>query len=214
MDDGTTLRWSLPVQGMSPERASGAWPATALGWGHSDWQYIALLEEDAPIICPIDRVSTSVPTDDNGSWILNISAIPLAPLPENRENGTLILPDSGRIIVCGENQKSWYADLVPANGTLNHAGGGGWTSVNPDWVNVGDQPIDVKIETAAFGVSAEWNLTDFTLEPGEHVPIINGTLTGNPNVFELFWIEPTEDLWTMHLVAHCIAAEGCGGVDD
>ena len=86
--------------------------------------------------------------------------------------------------------------------------------MNPDWVNVGDQPIDVKIETAAFGVSAEWNLTDFTLEPGEHVPIINGTLTGNPNVFELFWIEPTEDLWTMHLVAHCIAAEGCGGVDD
>ena len=33
MDDGTTLRWSLPVQGMSLERASGSWPANASGWG-------------------------------------------------------------------------------------------------------------------------------------------------------------------------------------
>ena len=214
MDDGTTLRWSLPVQGMSPERASGVWPATASGWGQSGWKYIALLEEDAPIICPMDRVSTSVPTDENGSWILNLSDIPLAPLPENRENGTIILPDSGRIIVCGENQKSWYAELVPANGTLNHAGGGGWTYVIPDWVNVGDQPIDVKIETAAFGVTAEWDISDFTLEPGQQAPAISGTPTGNPDILQLFWFEPTEDLWTLHLVAHCIATEGCGGGDD
>jgi len=214
MDDGTTLRWNLPVEGMAPERASGAWPATASGWGHSDWEYIALLEEEDPLICPMDRVSTSIPTDENGSWILNLSDIPLAPLPENRENGTIILPDSGRIIVCGHGQKSWYANLVPTNGTLNHAGGGGWTNVIPSWVNVDDQPIDVRIETAAFGVTAEWNISDFTLGPGEHVPIINGTATGNPDIFQLFWFESTEDLWTLHLVAHCIATEGCDGGGD
>ena len=207
MDDGTTLRWNLPVQGMSPERASGAWPATASGWGDSDWEYIALLEEDDPLICPIDRVSTSVPTDENGSWVLNLSEIPLAPLPVNRDNGTIILPESGRIIICGESQKSWYADLIPTNGTFDHAGGQGWPYVMPHWINVGDQPIDVQIETAAFGVTAEWNISTFTLEPGEHVPDIDGTPTGNPDIFQLFWIEPTEDLWTMHLVAHCIAPE-------
>lgn len=210
MDDGTTLRWSLPVQAVSPERASGAWPATAPGL-NDDWDYIVLFGDDDPLICPIDRVSTSVPTDENGSWVLNLSEIPLAPLPENRENGTVILPDSGRIIVCGEGQKSWHANLVPANGTLNHAGGGAWPSVNPDWVNVANHPIEVKVETAAFGVSAQWNISDFILEPGEQVPGINGTHTGNPDIFELFWLEPTEDLWTLHLVAHCIAPQGCGG---
>jgi len=97
---------------------------------------------------------------------------------------------------------------------LNHAGGGGWTYVIPDWVNVDDQPIDVKIETAAFGVTAEWDISDFTLEPGQQVPTINGTPTGNPDILQLFWFEPTEDLWTLHLVAHCIATEGCGGGDD
>ena len=195
---------------MSPERASGVWPASASGFS-DDWEYIALLEEDDPLHCPMDRVSTSVPTDENGSWALNLSEIPLAPLPENRENGTIILPDSGRIIVCGEGQKSWHANLVPANGSLNHAGGGAWPSVNSDWVNVANHPIEVKVETAAFGVSAQWNISDFTLEPSEHVPFINGTHTGNPDIFELFWLEPTEDLWALHLVAHCIAPGGCGG---
>ena len=213
MDDGTTLRWSLPVQGMSPERASGAWPATASGWGNTAWEYIALLEEDDPLTCPIDRVSTSVPTDENGSWVLNLSEIPLAPLPVDRENGTIILPESGRIIVCGESQKSWSADLIPTNGTFDHAGGAGWPYVMPHWINVDDQPIDVQIETAAFGVTAEWNISDFTLDPGEQVPVINGTHSGNADIFQLFWFEPTEDLWTMHLVAHCIAPEGCGGGD-
>ena len=96
MDDGTTLRWSLPVQAVSPERASGAWPATAPGL-NDDWDYIVLFGDDDPLICPIDRVSTSVPTDENGSWVLNLSEIPLAPLPENRENGTVILPPTQRI---------------------------------------------------------------------------------------------------------------------
>ena len=209
MDDGTILQWSLPVQGVSPERASGAWPATASGWGHDGWDYIVLLGEGEPPICPIDRVRTSVPTDENGSWELNLSEIPLAPLPEDRTNGTIILPESGRILVCGEGQQSWYADLVPANGTLDHAGGRGWPFVSPLWVNEDDRAIDVEIETAAFGVTAEWNITDFTLAPGQQVPVINGTPFGDSDVFQLFWFEPDEDVWTMYIVAHCIAPEGC-----
>ena len=212
MDDGTTLRWSLPVDEMSSERASGIWPATAPGFS-DDWEYIALLDEDDPLICPMDRVRTSVPTDENGTWTLNLSQIPLAPIPENRENGSIILPDSGRIIVCGGGQNSWHANLVPANGTFHHAGGVGWTQVHPDWMNVDNRSIDVKVETAAFGVTAEWNISDFSLEPGQHVPDINGTPSGNSDIFQLFWFEPTEDLWTLHLVAHCIAPEGCGGGD-
>ena len=211
MDDGTTLRWSLPVVGASPERASGSWPANASGWGDDQWEYIALLEDDAPLICPLDRVSTSVPTDENGSWVLNLSSIPLAPLPENRDNGTLILPESGRIIVCGEAQTSWSADIVATNGTLDHAGGQGWTDQPIEWSNVDNHSIDVQIDTAAFGVSTQWNLSHFTLAPGEHVPAITGTSSGNPDVFELFWLEPTENIWTLHLVAHCIAPGGCGG---
>ena len=210
MDDGTTLRWSLPVDEMSSERASGIWPATAPGFS-DDWEYIALLDEDDPLICPMDRVRTSVPTDENGTWTLNLSQIPLAPIPENRENGSIILPDSGRIIVCGGGQNSWHANLVPANGTFHHAGGVGWTQVHPDWMNVDNRSIDVKVETAAFGVTAEWNISDFSLEPGHHVPDINGTPSGNSDIFQLFWFEPTEALWPLHLVAHCIAPEGCGG---
>ena len=69
------------------------------------------------------------------------------------------------------------------------------------------------MEAERYFRQKRYKLHCLTLEPGQHVPDINGTPSGNSDIFQLFWFEPTEDLWTLHLVAHCIAPEGCGGGD-
>lgn len=203
LDDGSVYRSEVTLES-DLHLPGGYWPATTLSNAFSmvdpslSAEYLMWFEEiPESTHCPLSRVEMSIPTDDNGSWELNMSEIPEMTLPENRINGTVLLPDYGHLIACSNHQTAWAATLVPSNGIL-HQG-----------VNHGNSSIEIRVETTDFGTDHDWNLSDFTLLSGESLPEFNHT--NDNDVVQIVWVEPTTEEWILHLISHCINPSGCLG---
>ena len=217
LDDGQVLNWTIPFNEKDyRQQAGGVWPADMDLWDNlipdADTDYVIWNgDESLEIICPLSRVNISIPTNENNTWVLNLSEIHEANLPEDRENGTLIFPTYGQIVLCSHGQASWSATLVPANGSLafEHPDNG----MASPWKNYGNTSLDIRIETVDFGVDSDWNLSDFTLQPEHSTPDLGDIANVNPDILHVIWYEPTAEDWVLHLVSHCVNPSGCSGGD-
>ena len=203
LDDGSVYRSEVELQSYL-HLPGGSWPASVLSNAFPvanqtlSAEYLMWFEEvPESTHCPLSRVEMSIPTDDNGSWELNLSEIPEMTLPVDRANGTVLLPNHGHLIACSNHQTSWMATLVPSNGILHHG------------VNHGNSTIEIRIETTDFGTDYDWGLSDFALLPGESFPELNQT--NDSDVVQIVWAEPTTEEWVLHLISHCINPSGCLG---
>jgi hypothetical protein len=217
LDDGSVHDWPIHFNIEEyREQPGGEWPANLSRWSESpssfDVNYIMWLEDsEVETICPISRVNISIPTDENGSWTLNLSEIHEARLPDDRVNGTLILPDNGRILLCSELQLAWSANLVPSNGSISSTSSSEWWK--SPWVNYGQTPVNVRVETVDSNMNSNWNQTDFTILPGESSPDFESLIIENSDVLRIIWFEPSSDEWVLNLISHCVNASGCTEVD-
>ncbi len=217
LDDGSIHEWPIHFDIEEfREQPSGEWPANMSRWSHTpallDVNYIMWIEDaEEETICPLSRVNISIPTDENGSWTLNLTEIHEAKLPEDRINGTLILPENGRILLCSDQQLSWSANLVPSNGSISGTSLAEWWK--SPWINYGQTPVNVRVETVDSNMYSDWNLTDFTIEPGESSPDFGSIFVDEPDVLRIIWFEPTTDDWILNLISHCINPIGCSEGD-
>ena len=205
LDDGSVYR-SRVIFDAYLNLPGGHWPASVLSnaypLGTSSMEAVYLMwfeESPESTICPFSRVQMSIPTDENGTWQLNMSEITEITLPQDLKNGTILLPNHGTLIACSTHQTAWVADLSSSNGILH------------DGINVGNTTVDVRVEITNFGINHDWNLSDFSLSNGESIPELsyaNGT-----GIVQIVWAEPTLEEWTLHLITHCTNSQGCQGGD-
>ncbi len=203
LDDGSVYRSEVTLESHL-HLPGGYWPASIMSNAFPmanqplSAEYLMWFEEmPESTHCPLSRVEMSIPTDDNGSWELNMSDIPEITLPADRANGTVLLPDYGHLIACSNHQTAWVATMVPSNGILHHG------------INHGNSTIEIRVQTTDFGTDHDWGLTDFTLLPGESLPELNHT--NDNDVVQIVWVEPTTEEWILHLISHCINPSGCLG---
>ena len=203
LDDGSLHRSRVMFEGQL-HLPGGHWPASILSSAFPlneqsmSAEYLMWFEElPESNFCPQTRVKMSIPTDDNGSWQINLSEIPEITLPTNLSNGTILVPDFGHLMACSEHQTAWVATLIPSNGILH------------DRVNWGTSEIQIRVETTNFGVNHDWNISDFSLQPGESIPVLNHS--NHSDVAQIVWAEPTTEEWILHLISHCINPDGCQG---
>ena len=73
--------------------------------------------------------------------------------------------------------------------------------------------VNVRVETVDSNMYSDWNLTDFTIEPGESSPDFGSIFVDEPDVLRIIWFEPTTDDWILNLISHCINPIGCSEGD-
>jgi hypothetical protein len=204
LDDGSVLEWNLPIENRQFRIAAGAWPAVLMADSVGD--QILQIDVDAPPICPLEPVLVTPPVDADGNWNWSLEEIPLGVLPESVENGTFILPESGRILICDGDaaQHPVVADIVVVPSLVEFR----QFTNEVTLINQGLENASIRVETVLFGVDHEWDVEDLVLLPGESFSF-DLLLGGNATMIEVAWMEPTETDWILHLVAHCIAPEGC-----
>ncbi|MBD14127.1 MAG: hypothetical protein CMJ72_03055, partial [Planctomycetaceae bacterium] len=203
LDDGSFHRSKVMFE-TQLHLPGGHWPASILSSAFplnglsTSAEYLMWFEEPPESnFCPLSRVQMSIPTDENDSWQLNLSEVPEITLPTNLSNGTIFVPDHGYLMACSEHQTHWFTALVPSNGILHNR------------TNLGNSTIEIRVETTNFGINHDWNLSDFSLQPGESMPPLNHS--SDSDVAQIVWMEPTTDEWILHLISHCIHPEGCQG---
>ena len=211
MDDGSVLEWNIPIEVSDLNYIpSGIWPANLDMWSedqHGDQlSYIIWSDSQESPFCPLSRVSYPVDRDENGTWILNMSMISETTLPVDIENGSIIIPDYGMITVCGAHQNRWSANLMPASGILNKPGfNGAWDGIG--WTNYGPDSVEVRVETANFGLDYDWGIDDFIVESGNSTIPFNSA--ESDDIIQIVWMDIDQNQWVLHLVSHCMNPDGC-----
>lgn len=224
LDDGTLIEWwHLHVGGTVEYMAAGAYPAASLRGDVSDWGGNLLLwsATDPHPHCP--SVLTGFTPAADAAWSLNLEEVPLVLLPEDLANGTLVLPDHGRFVVCnppfssGASSPPLRFEMVPApaplrTGLLHESG---WTFAAHDVHNPGEAGQELGIELHG-NIPADWF---WDLDQSFTVPA-NGSLTLEMPILNLTEAQAaglsgermlTVDAngWTLHLSTTCWLAEGC-----
>ena len=231
MDDGTIYNWRLQIADQYLQLFAGTYPATELfhypSMGAQVDTFLILLDDDDPTHCPI---STSITpnlvwqsADENGSWIWNLSEIPqgvYSPSDSNSDNGVIILPEDGKLLMCRYGgifdylhlQPYALAELNPAPASISTYEGMVFLPHHSPIKNHGNDSVFIEVQQATFGGQSNLSLDSFTLEPGEEWSLDSGQLMEHVNNgFEpYFWLETTASHWILHFVSHCDDSEGCG----
>ena len=231
MDDGTLYRWKMQIADQHLQMFAGSYPATELfhypSMGAPVDVLLMLLELDDPIHCPI---STSISpsmiydnTDENGSWVWNLSEIPqgvYSPNDTRLENGTIILPEDGKLLMCRYGGISDYlhlqpyglAELNPAPATISTYEGMVFLPNQSPIKNYENESVWIEVQQATFGGQSNMSLDSFWLQPGEEWYLESQALLEHvENGFQpYFWLETNSEHWILHFVSHCDSSEGCG----
>ncbi|MEE2759349.1 MAG: hypothetical protein VYA86_05155, partial [Candidatus Thermoplasmatota archaeon] len=207
LDDGS-IHQSKILFDTYLEIPGGYWPASILsasfleGGQSMDFEYMMWFENPPDsTICPLSRVEMSIPTDENGTWEINMLDITEIALPDEQINGTILLPDHGYVVLCSNHQTAVLATLVPAEGILH------------SWTNVGNKTLNFSVETANFGINYDWGISGFSVNPGESIPPLNYADSDVSHIVQIVWVEPSTDEWVLHLVSHCTSNQGCSEGD-
>jgi len=232
MDDGSIFNWRMEIAGQHLQMFAGSYPATDLfhypSMGTVVDTFLMLIDEDEPIHCPISSPSISAnvnwqTTDENGTWIWNLSEIPqgiYSPNDSHSDNGTIILPGEGKLLICRFGGMFDYlhlqpyalAELNPSPASISTYEGMVFLPNSSPIKNHGSEPVDIEVQQATFGGQSNMTLSSFTLQPGEQWSLEAESLLEHVNSgFEpYFWLEPTSEHWILHFVSHCEESEGCG----
>ncbi len=214
MDDGTVIKWKLSIEKQHIQMFEGTYPASEAFQRES---YLVLIEDGESIRCPfgVNQNPETVDwhsVDENGTWVWNLSEIPqgfYSPDGNHSLNGTLIIPNEGLLLQCLGHQRLQVVELRPAPMSIDAYSG---NHIGPSWPirNHGDEPIDIEVQRATFGVQSSLNLSSFTLQPGEQWQTGINTFEENYTIQNILWLEASSSHWVLHAVSHCIAPEGCG----
>jgi len=236
MDDGAIYNWRIEIEDQYLQMFAGEYPATELyhypTMGGPMDMFLKLLDEGDPVHCPIS--TSMVPSmiwenaDENGSWVWNLSEIPqgvYSPSDPHSENGTIILPGDGKLLVCryhsnGFNSVLDYlhlqpyalAELNPSPASITTYEGMVFMPNSSPIKNHGNESVFIEVQQATFGGQSNMSIGSFSLQPGaewylESEPLLEHVNNG----FEpYFWLEPTSGHWILHFVSHCEELEGCG----
>ena len=213
MDDGTIIKWRLDIENQYPLVFEGSYPASSPFLQAS---YLVHQDEGDDPHCPFDMNQSLAnanwqDTDDNGTWVWNLSQIPQGaydPDAVHSMNGTLIFPGEGTLLQCINGQTMQVMELRPGPTPL-----GVWhgRDVDSSWPirNYGDEPVDIEVQRATFGVQTNLNLSSFILQPGEVWQTGINIFGENNTIQNILWFEPSTDYWILHAVTHCISPDGC-----
>ena len=229
MDDGSVYNWRMEIEDQHLQMFAGEYPATELyhypTMGGPMDMFLMLLDEDDPAHCPI---STSMNAsmiwenaDENGSWVWNLSEIPqgvYSPSHSNSENGTIILPEDGKLLMCRfgdilENLQPYaLAELNPSPASITTYEGMVFMPNSSSIKNHGNESVFIEVKQVTFGNQSNMSIGSFSLLPGQEWYLESGPLLEHVNIgFEpYFWLEPTSDHWILHFVSHCGDIDGCG----
>lgn len=226
LDDGTILNWEMGIEGQYPSLSSGAWPADKL---FSGTFYMILLDADDPQFCPLElgpsqqwslfgRVGWGQ-DNANGTWQWNLSEIGMGlhSTDDNfAEGGTIIIPEQGKLLRCFGSQLHDIHILDAAPQPLTSFGGqdiagDAAISANISIVNHGNETVLIDVNPIPFGVAPYGGLTSTTLQKGESWEIFIPQFDANETVQNIAWLEAESNRWVLHIVTHCISAEGCEG---
>jgi len=232
MDDGTTYNWRLQIADQHLQMFAGSYPATELyhypSMGAPVDVFLMLLEDDDSLHCPI---STSINpsmiydnADENGSWVWNLSEIPqgvYSPIDPRLENGTIILPEEGKLLMCRYGgifdylhlQPYGLVELNPSPASITTYEGMIFMPNSSPIKNHGNESVFIEVKQVIFGGQSNMSMSSFTLEPGEEWTVDSGQLLEHVNNgFEpYFWLETAADHWILHFVSHCEDPEDPGG---
>ena len=230
MDDGAIYNWRMEIEDQRLQMFAGEYPATELyhypTMGGPMDMFLKLLDEDDPLHCPI---STSMNpnmiwenADENGSWVWNLSEIPqgvFSPSDSHSENGTIILPDHGKLLMCrfGGNfdylhlQPYALAELNPSPSSITTYEGMIFMPNSSPIKNHGNESVFIEVQQATFGGQSNMSIGSFSLQPGaewylESEPLLEHV---NNGFQPYFWLEPTSEHWILHFASHCDDSEGC-----
>ena len=232
MDDGSIFNWRMGIADQHLQMFAGSYPASDLfhypSMGTVVDTFLMLIDEGEPIHCPISSPSISAnmnwqTTDENGTWIWNLSEIPqgiYSPNDSHSDNGTIVLPGEGKLLICRFGGMFDYmhlqpyalAELNPSPASISTYEGMVFLPNSSPIKNHGSEPVDIEVQQATFGGQSNMSLSSFTLQPGEQWSLETETLLDHVNYgFEpYFWLEPTSEHWVLHFVSHCEESEGCG----
>ena len=231
MDDGSEFNWRLEIAEQHLQMFAGSYPASELFHYPSMGTHVDLflihLEEDEPIHCPIGAPSINAnvswqTVDENGTWIWNLSEIPhgiYSPNTPHSDNGTIILPEDGNLLMCRFGGISDYhhlqqyalAELNPAPAAITSYEGMVFLPHTSPIKNHGDAPVFIEVEQATFGGQSNLSLSSFTLQPDEEWTFDSAPLVQHVNngFQPYFWLESTSEHWILHFVSHCEDPDGC-----
>ena len=202
----------------------GTWPANEFFDGQNS--YLMLMETDAQPFCPFEvpnlQQNSSLiagadwnQKDENGTWVWNLSQIPMGlhtPDIDSAVNGTIVLPNDGKLVRCVGWQLHESMLLEAAPQTITSFGGNDFAGVqNSSITNYGSDSIFIEIQRATFGTTDELNLSSQTLSPGESWTLDVPKFDENETIQHIVWLEPQSDRWVLHAVSHCIVEQGCMG---
>jgi len=226
LDDGTILNWRIGIDNQHPHISSGAWPANQL---FSGTFYMILLDEGEPEFCPLElgpnqqwslfgRVGWNQ-GGENGTWQWDLSEIQMGLHSTDdifAEKGTIYIPENGKLLRCFGSQLHDIHVLDAAPQPLTSFGGEDITgstagSANKSIVNYGNETVLIDVNTISFGANPYENLTSTTLENGGTWEIFIPQFVENGTIQNIAWLEPESDRWVLHIVTHCVSAEGCEG---
>ena len=232
MDDGSIFNWRMEIADQHLQMFSGSYPATQLFHYHTMGTavdtFLMLLDEDDSIHCPISSPSVDDSVnwqnvDENGTWVWNLSEIPqgiYSPNDSHSDNGTIILPEEGKLLMCRFGgifdylhlQPYALAELNPAPASISSYEGMVFLPHSSPIRNHGNESVLIEVQQATFGGQANMSLSSFTLQPGEEWSLESELLLEHVNQgFEpYFWLEPASEHWVLHFVSHCDNPEGCG----
>ena len=229
MDDGTLYRWKMQIADQHLQMFAGSYPATELfhypSMGAPVDVLLMLLEEDDPIHCPISTsINPSViydNTDENGSWVWNLSEIPqgvYSPNDTRLENGTIILPEDGKLLMCRFGGISDYlhlqpyglAELNPAPATISTYEGMVFLPNQSPIKNYENEQVWIEVKQVTHGGKPNMSLASFWLQPGEEWYLSSQTLLEHvENGFQpYFWLETNSEHWILRFETYC-DSEGC-----
>jgi hypothetical protein len=224
LDDGTVLNWDLTIENQFLRMHAGTWPASEIFDDQAS--YLILMDRDAHPFCPFEvpnlQQNSSLiagadwnQKDENGTWVWNLSEIPMGlhtPDIDSAVNGTIIIPNDGKLVRCFGWQLHESMLLESAPQTITSFGGNDFAGIqNSSITNYGSDPIFIEIQRATFGTTDELNLISQTLSPGESWVLDIPRFDGNETIQHIVWLEPQSDRWVLHAVTHCIIEQGCMG---
>ncbi|MEE3082776.1 MAG: hypothetical protein VX320_01635 [Candidatus Thermoplasmatota archaeon] len=225
LDDGTILNWPIGIEGQYSHHPSGAWPADEF---FSGTFYMILLDEDESEFCPLElgprekwslfgRVGWNQ-DGVNGTWKWNLSEIQMGlhSTDDNfAEKGTIEIPGGGKLLRCFGSQFHDVHFLVQAPQPISSFGGQDMTRTsgteNISITNHGNESVLIDVNPISFGVQPYENLTSLSLQPGATWEIFIPQYAENETLQNIAWLEPDSDRWVLHIVTHCISADGCAG---
>ena len=141
-----------------------------------------------------------------------------SPDGEFATDGTILIPEQGKLLRCFESQHHDIHLLIPSPEPVDSHGGHDISDNNGSTpfpiMNQGENSVLIDVQRVTFGASYNLtNLTSQTLQQGETWNVYIPQFDDNQTIQNIAWLEPLSDRWVLHVVTHCIAPEDCEGGD-